>query len=416
MSIGYIAEKLKEIPDIQTRVREADRLAKCFEDRLPYGGYNPPFWPGDPGKITLQKWMNQSEEDFGEIRVLCEGNLPEFFQGLYDAWKKRTGYSKKLLELDSREARGLHIFEYFPYWDNFDGIVRKIFREADSEIKISELEFTTELIGGGGSGEVYKARKKNMDKPDYYAVKLFFPSFLFQCDFERPYVRENRKIIIENIQSQRDFLKQEPFVQLRATGRSDRHFDIPYAYIMDFVEGQNVRRMVETDAQSLKNPEMLGRILSTYAQMLKKLHDSEKLFIDNSLDAIIASDKEIKICDFDRITPISKIEDRFYPHHTYYASRENILNIKPSYQSDLESFAMMIHHLMFRKPFLQIEAEPKIENKEKVKQNQRIYPEEFAKQLTPCLGEIVLPLISYPRNDSITIDDFIKAIQKDFGV
>jgi hypothetical protein len=44
---------------------------------------------------------------------------------------------------------------------------------------------------------------------------------------------------------------------------------------------------------------------------------------------------------------MDKMPDYFkFPFHDIYASQENFLSVRPTYSSDLESLALMTHHLL----------------------------------------------------------------------
>ena len=46
--------------------------------------------------------------------------------------------------------------------------------------------------------------------------------------------------------------------------------------------------------------------------------------------------------------------------------------------------------------------------------NKRTYPKERSNKLPKQLRQVVVPLLTYPRDDSITIDDVITAMQLSF--
>jgi len=417
MSINYIIDEVAKIEDLEKRKKETDRLAKCLEDRLPYGGHNPPFYPGDTERETIKRWAIESEADFARLKELCGGEFPEFLKEYYAAYQRRREHTERLLSLDSKKSRRQNICDYFPYWDDFNRFMHKKFDNVKADIDVSKLRFLPKLIGKGGFAEVYAIITEGKQDGDYdYALKLFFPSFMHQADFERPYVRKRVNRVIKNLQLQEEFLKQEPFVQIHAREWRGDSWETEWAYIMDYVRGQDVKEMIEKNPEVFRDKQLTGNILLTYAKTLNLLHKNGRVFVDNSLDAIIVGDTSIKICDVDNIIPITELEEGHSPYHLHYSTREQVLEKKPSYSSDLEAFALMIHHLLFKKPLLGTDWEDRTQNKQKAEENKRVYLKEFQRRLPKQLSLVVSALINYPRDDSITAEDFISAIKEDYGI
>jgi hypothetical protein len=74
----------------------------------------------------------------------------------------------------------------------------------------------------------------------------------------------------------------------------------------------------------------------------------------------------------------------------------------------------MIDHLLYGKSLLDIEN--RLYNRRCAEGNRRDYELARELRLTPQLRQVVPCLIRYPRDESITIDDFIAAIKQDFQV
>ena len=90
-----------------------------------------------------------------------------------------------------------------------------------------------------------------------------------------------------------------------------------------------------------------------------------------------------------------------------------MLGKKPIQQGDLEALSLMIHHLYFGDALFDFNDKRENHN---AQINVRGYPSEFNSKLPKQLAQVMIPLITYPRDDSITAKDVVSAIKLDYGV
>lgn len=99
--------------------------------------------------------------------------------------------------------------------------------------------------------------------------------------------------------------------------------------------------------------------------------------------------------------------------HRRYGSREHWLQEPITFTSDLEGFALMLDHLFVGRPFY-LRTQYDI-CEERARRNERHYSAARRAHLPPNLLEVIAPMIEYPRDHTLTIDDFLFAAQKDFS-
>ncbi|MEK6891337.1 MAG: serine/threonine-protein kinase [Nanoarchaeota archaeon] len=420
MSIDYVIEKLEKLEDLTERRAEAHRLSEVFRNEMPSGMKNPRIWNDDLSDSQVKTSLKRQDWLYKRIVELCEGEIPESLNLLYKRFKKNSRRSLKLLRVDESKRGKLKLTDLFPYWSDFEGEVRKLFHEQEIGAIEIDLIHKPQFIAQGGFGEVYKAHKKGTSL--HYALKLFHPKFRYHREdwaLRRRDINDIRKNIGKNL----ELSFETPFIPIRMvsggwTERDAGNGGIPLAYVSDFFNGDSVGENLIDDG--IINHEIKGRVVLAYAEMLKKLHGKCKVFIDNNLEGVLFNDEEIRICDIDSVTDVDGLEDRFYVHHIYSASRELELEQKPGFISDLESFALMTHYLFTKFSFvgslMGVEkcAISSMQNSDMAKKNSREYPKKFASRLPNNLSQVVAPLIKYPRDETIKIDDFISAVKQDY--
>ncbi|MFH0870044.1 MAG: hypothetical protein V1866_03225 [archaeon] len=133
---------------------------------------------------------------------------------------------------------------------------------------------------------------------------------------------------------------------------------------------------------------------------------------------MLINDFDVKICDYDLAVNKDEIKREGVGFHVFYQPKEGWAETMPSVMGDLESFALMIDHLLIGEAFLP--TGPDFFNKQKyveeAKEDYRSYPDERYMLLPEKLRQVVAPLITYPRDESIKLDDFIEAIALDYGI
>jgi predicted Ser/Thr protein kinase len=138
-----------------------------------------------------------------------------------------------------------------------------------------------ELLGKGGMGAVYKARQPGLDR--LVAVKILPPEIGNDPAFAERFTREARalaKLSHQNIVSVFDF------------GKADGQ----YYFIMEYVDGSNLRHVIETGA--IKQEEALA-IVPQICEALQFAHDKGIVHRDIKPENILV-DKQgsVKIADF----------------------------------------------------------------------------------------------------------------------
>ncbi|MCH8924091.1 MAG: protein kinase, partial [Planctomycetes bacterium] len=138
-----------------------------------------------------------------------------------------------------------------------------------------------ELLGKGGMGAVYKARQPGLDR--LVAVKILPPEIGADPAFAERFTREARalaKLSHQNIVSVFDF------------GQADGQ----YYFIMEYVDGANLRHVMETGA--IKPEEALA-IVPQICEALQFAHDKGIVHRDIKPENILV-DKQgrVKIADF----------------------------------------------------------------------------------------------------------------------
>ncbi len=138
-----------------------------------------------------------------------------------------------------------------------------------------------ELLGRGGMGAVYKARQPGLDR--LVAVKILPPEVGADPDFAERFKREARalaKLSHQNIVSVFDF------------GQADGL----YYFIMEYVDGANLRHVIETGAVK---PEEALAIVPQICEALQFAHDEGIVHRDIKPENILV-DKQgrVKITDF----------------------------------------------------------------------------------------------------------------------
>jgi serine/threonine protein kinase len=186
---------------------------------------------------------------------------------------------------------------------------------------------------------------------------------------------------------------------------------------MEFFKGRDVSILLKENRNLARNKELAGRILIAYADMLFYLHSQDLIFIDNALESILVNENEVKICDYDLVSHVrdAASEDHFTRgvRHVLYASKEQVLNEGAGKISDLEDFALMMDHFFTGEPLIKnYRAE-----KEHIKQaceNKREYKKSH--MLPAHLKDVIRALLTYPREEKITIDDVREAIKLEFKI
>jgi hypothetical protein len=411
--MNYILETIGKIKDPLERRREAERLLQVFDDpvrpEIPrgYAVFNP--FNADVGRLTRQVY-ERGISFFTELKSFFGDNPPTLFVRLYERFRRNYEHMAKLSEMGLFQIYDLPTHQIFPFFDDFYGSVMQVER-VWSDINLKEIKFKPDFIARGGFADIYRVEDQEGRK---YALKLFRSMTQMRpisWDLHQKVVRYS----LENVYKKRVLFSQKPFTRPRAV--TDSRFGGPKWYLSDFFDGDSIGKRLDQDENLASDRVLAGRVLIVYAEMIKKLHSLNALFIDNNWDSVLFNDTDVAICDYDLVTKAEDMANQPFIGigHLIYWSREHFLRDGiNSAQSDLESFALMIDHLLYGKSLLDIEN--RLYNRRCAEGNRRDYERARELRLTPQLRQVVPCLIRYPRDESITIDDFIAAIKQDFQV
>lgn len=411
MSTTYILEKLGEIKSSEERRKEAVRLFRCFDDRIPSGDFNPPMHGDYFDNESIRRSIQETELFYVQVGELCGGELPVEIRELHKKFQKDSARTEELLRLPTEQQRKLETHERFPFWSDFNGAIHKYFKDGWSRVDLEKITFSPSMIGKGGFATLYEAT----DGERKYALKLFHPPEKYHIGLgERSARRRACAQIAENIAVNKEILSMEPFAVLRAYPYTGSHDPIT-CYLMDFIPGKTVDALLENKVNLTR--ETVGKVLLTYAQMLASLHSQKKLFVDNNWGAVIVNEREIRICDYDFITAMENVaSDEFHTFQARYGSREHYLSLGLRQASELEQFALMVDHLLIGRNLLSDEQGFWRKNEETATLNKRRYSVERRAKLPRQLAQLVSAMISYPRDDSIIANDFVTAVKEDYGL
>ncbi len=150
-----------------------------------------------------------------------------------------------------------------------------------------------ELVGRGGMGVVYKARQKRLDR--LVALKILAPKIGQDPAFAERFAREARAMAMlshPHIVAVHDF-GQTP---LAPSGRGAGGEGSLYYFLMEFVDGVNLRRLLDTGKLA---PEEALAIVPQICEALQYAHDHGVVHRDIKPENVLL-DKEgrVKIADF----------------------------------------------------------------------------------------------------------------------
>jgi hypothetical protein len=426
--MAYIHDTLKEEQtagaspaDVRAHAeRWIQHAANPMTYQLPHGYWSPGTWW--PSSQEVLSNLNEMKKFYDAFRPFL-GEAPSLILQEAEArLHTEAGAMFRLADMDEQARMKLPAHEFPPYCFDFNNAVH----ESDDWESLKLVTFLPQRVGGGGFADIYKATGKDGAS---LALKLF------HLDHQRSRAeRADRswyhevQFIIRNVWEHREVVQQEPFAKYRF-GSSKGGW-----YLREFAEGKPVESMLEAGC-SVRDKELAGKILLTYAGMLKSLHSKGLAFADNGWSNVVFSPERVTVVDYDLVFPFARINevekdgDRVYATHVprraahrMYASREQFIMEEPlTPHSELESFARMLDVFCVGgplKPFKWDESDARhsTELKERAHANKSRYPPNRKGLLPRHLRDVVPRLITYPRDDSITIDNIIDAIKADYKV
>ena len=400
----YIIKKLEQTPDNE-KAQEAVRMLHNFD--TPYSGEIPNARVGVNiyGEMTPEKKFEEYivyARDFFRY-VLDLGLSPKDRKWIEEHFVKRLGEDEeksRWLYTKYNKLPGLRRLPHYllpPYiYDWKSSMLGDESEMTFGKWELKDLSFTKIILGSGGFGYVYLVLDPD---ENMYALKLFHPGWKIPMDEARDYTNGQ---IVRNVRELQRKLSEFPkFSKARAFSFGDP--SDPW-YITDFVDGTPASKRLFRKAaadESLKKP-----ALREYASMLQLLHSNGLIFYDNNWSAMmITPESEFMFVDYDLVTK-EGCKPVFKGGKTWYVSEEQLAKdwIPPTKSGDLESFAKMIDHLYLGNPLHDdFEAVANF-------MSHPVYPEERKQKLPESLADIVEQMVSKPRNNEITIEDFCQKI------
>lgn len=163
--------------------------------------------------------------------------------------------------------------------------------------QIPELEIL-ELIGQGGMGAVYKARQKSLGR--IVALKVLKPDLAAVPEFAERFAREAKSLAQlnhRNIVTVHDFGQRDGLCYL----------------VMEFIEGANLRRVLETGRLS---PEEALRLVPDLCDALQYAHNAGVVHRDIKPENILLDETgRVKIADFGLAKLVGRPDARLTATH-----------------------------------------------------------------------------------------------------
>ncbi len=418
---NYLLDKLAEVKDVKKR-RESAEQWFC---NLWGSGHVPVGWwhPGSdwPSMEDVEKHLAGEREFYVAFKKVFGGKFPERVQTLYERFEKGAEAMIRITGIPFDDRFYLLPHEFPPECLDFNRAVHRNVERATSNVRFEDLTFTTTVLGKGSFGIVYEAHDTDGNK---FALKHYrHPHSLSRYDRAGP-KRDGQlgmqEALKENVANNFEELQRKPF----ASPRFVPDWRSGNWYVMNFARGVCVDAELKSNNTFPKDQR--GQLELRFAEFLKSVHDRGYFVGDiswhNSMwDWNKKSVGVLTIIDYDSFG-----KQEGYANfrgggigHPSYLSRERLLpDHLTTVQGEVESLALMIEHLELGTPWI-----PKVSDwkerepyREQAEQNKRKYPTDRKQKLPKHLRQVIVPLLTYPRDDSITIDDVIDAVKKEYKV
>jgi serine/threonine protein kinase len=268
----------------------------------------------------------------------------------------------------------------------------------DATVKRTEgfddrYSFSPELLGSGGFADVYTAQQGDI------------PLALKRFRFDEPGKVKDLSKILDNLRRLGKAIDVPDFVKIYDVGNS--------SYLMDRLEGACVEDLI--DANCFDNGEF-REVALFYSQAIEYLHSRGLMLGDVNWGSVMVTEDSFRISDLDFIA--SKEDycdpDRFgvIACTPRYASREFFVPEFLVPQGDLEGFALMLDDFYYGAPLYPGEGEDRSAYIELVRMGLRHYPDERVDCLPSPLRDLVKKVLDCDRDDFVTVQDFVKALEK----
>lgn len=394
----FIIDQIRQAPP-QERTELAQRLLRTFQGThfIPRGYY--PLESFDEEAIT--RMLDAQQPFYTKLEELVE-HPPKIFFDIKARFDKASTQMRRVASMSEKQRWRVPLTQWPEYAYDFQQAVQRQFYDSHDCISplAKRMRFTKKRLGKGGFAEVYRGT----DGKKEYAVRIAHPP----GKWNSYYAREREKLvgeIRENLYAKKELFQARPFVVLEEVAPSRYNEAI---CIMELFRGKSVESQIEALQE---DEETRTRLLRTYAEMLAYLHKKQLLFVDNCWANMLYSATDAAVCDYDFVSSIPELEKgRFEGVFTKrVASQEQLLHKEFSPSSDVESFALMIDQI-YNGDTLREEKTPIEFYKIIARLNKHRYPRERKRKIPKKLRDLITPVISYPKDRSITIDDFLRVL------
>ncbi len=200
-----------------------------------------------------------------------------------------------------------------------------------------------EFLGGGGMGEVYKARQNSLDR--FVAIKILNEAHRSNADYLARFRREARAAAK---------VKHKNIVKIYDVNLGNQNRKIPPYFVMEFVHGKTLHEIIQSRKQ-LGIKQVLG-ISIAIADAIEAINRSKLVHRDIKPDNIMLTPQgEVKLCDLGlakEMTASQQITQPGITHGTpHYMSPEQAQgkeNIDS--RSDMYSLGCTIYKLLTGSP------------------------------------------------------------------
>lgn len=312
-------------------------------------------------------------------------------------------HMNRILSMPTDQRKRLDVHQKFPLFDEFPRLLDNALCVGGFDV--SGIECRPQVVNRGGFATIYLVQDKEGQS---YALKVL-------RDYDDPIEKHRRspivKQFVKNVYENRDLLSDAPFTRLRAMSNPEMPGPNPW-WLMDFFDGTDVETALSKDHCFMRDDALVGIILGTPAGMIEKVHNRSLVVHDNNWRSVLFRDGVARMCDFDAISLPEHAAPRL--KSLEYSSQEQLLTVTPTFTGDLEGFALMLDYFFTQKHL--ITEDNKVSHKRCAEKNVRKYDSRRQRRLPPHIRDVVTPLLTYPRDDSLKASDFVSAIQADYKI
>ncbi len=276
--------------------------------------------------------------------------------------------------------------------------------DFDARVKLTEgydsnFSFEPAVLGSGTFADVYRARRGGED----LALKLF--SFRPTHGFTRAQLVTAVSDVLDNVRKNSLGIDCPNLVRVYDVGR--------HSYVMEFFEGVSAVSLLK---QGRFTREKLILAARCYAGVMADLHERGYLLNDNNWGSVLIGDEEAKVCDLDLIATEEEYADPGFFGLIFgfesYCSLEQHFRQPIGRGSDVEGFALMLDHAFVGNAFYPIDDQGKSKYRGKLRVGMRLYPQSRREKLPESLRNLMVRVLEGVRDDSVTAQDFVKALEK----